>query len=41
VLGAGKRMFGGGSDASTLRLVDSKPAGDTLILTYEPARDAA
>jgi dihydrofolate reductase len=41
VLGAGKRMFAGESDVSTLRLVDSKPAGDTLILTYEPARDAA
>jgi dihydrofolate reductase len=41
VLGAGTRMFAGDSDASTLRLVDTKPAGETLILTYEPARDAA
>ena len=41
VLGAGKRMFAGDSDVSTLRLVDSKPAGDTLILTYAPAGDAA
>jgi dihydrofolate reductase len=36
VLGAGKRMFAGGADASALRLMDAKPAGETLILVYEP-----
>jgi dihydrofolate reductase len=38
VLGAGKRLFAGDGDVSTLRLVDSKPAGDCLILVYEPAK---
>jgi dihydrofolate reductase len=38
VLGAGKRLFAGDGDVSTLRLVDSKPAGQCLILVYEPAR---
>ena len=37
ILGAGKRLFGETSDAATLRLVDAKPAGETLILIYEPA----
>ena len=36
VLGAGKRMFAGDGDASALRLMDAKPAGETLILVYEP-----
>jgi dihydrofolate reductase len=40
VLGAGKRMFAGDGDVSTLRLMDAKPAGETLILVYEPVRDA-
>jgi dihydrofolate reductase len=41
ILGAGKRHFGETSDAATLRLVDAKPAGETLILIYEPsAKDA-
>jgi dihydrofolate reductase len=40
VLGGGKRLFADGGGASALRLVDSKPAGECLILTYEPARDA-
>jgi dihydrofolate reductase len=41
VLGAGKRLFGETSDAVALRLVDAKPAGETLILIYEPrSRDA-
>ena len=41
ILGAGKRLFGETSDAAALRLVDAKPAGETLILIYEPrARDA-
>ena len=37
ILGAGKRLFGETSDAATLRLVDTRPAGETLILIYEPA----
>ena len=41
VLGAGKRLFGETGDAAALRLVDAKPAGETLILIYEPsAKDA-
>ena len=36
VLGAGKRLFGETGHATPLRLVDSKPAGEVLILTYEP-----
>ena len=34
VLGAGKRLFGETSAPAPLRLVDSKPAGETPILTY-------
>ena len=41
VLGGGKRLFEGGADASALRLTASQAAGECLILTYEPARDAA
>jgi len=41
VLGAGKRLFAEGIDTTALRLVDSKPAGDCLILTYEPVRPEA
>ena len=37
LLGAGKRMFGDLSDAAALRLVESRPAGETLILVYRPA----
>lgn len=37
VLGDGKRMFSDTSGATALHLVDSKPAGETLILTYAPA----
>jgi hypothetical protein len=41
VIGAGKRLFGETADATSLRLVDAKPAGETLILVYEPsAKDA-
>ncbi len=36
ILGAGKRLFSETSDAVALRLVDAKPAGETLILIYEP-----
>jgi dihydrofolate reductase len=37
ILGAGKRLFGETSGAAALRLVDTRPAGETLILVYEPA----
>ena len=37
VLAQGKRLFPSEGDTSSLKLVDSKPAGETLILTYEPA----
>jgi hypothetical protein len=37
ILGAGKRLFCETSDVAALRLVDAKPAGETLILIYEPA----
>jgi dihydrofolate reductase len=41
ILGAGKRLFGETDDTVALRLVDAKPAGETLILIYEPgAKDA-
>jgi dihydrofolate reductase len=40
VLGGGKRLFADDGEASALRLVDAKPAGECLILTYEPVRDA-
>ena len=36
ILGTGKRLFGETSHAAALRLVDAKPAGETLILIYEP-----
>ena len=36
-LADGKRLFMKTSDSNALRLVDSKPAGETLILTYQPA----
>jgi dihydrofolate reductase len=38
VLGSGKRLFPGGSDATPLRLVETKPVGECVILTYQPAR---
>src|SRR5215216_7740785 len=41
ILRAGKRLFGETGEAAALRLVDAKPAGETIILTYEPgAKDA-
>jgi dihydrofolate reductase len=41
ILGAGKRLFAETGDALALRLVDAKPAGETLIVIYEPsAKDA-
>ena len=36
VLGEGKRLFTGTDAAKSLTLTDSKPAGETLILIYEP-----
>jgi dihydrofolate reductase len=36
VLGRGKRLFDGTSGQVPLRLLDTKPAGDALILTYAP-----
>ncbi len=38
VLGTGKRLFDGVSDAKALHLVDSRGAGETLIQVYEPKR---
>jgi dihydrofolate reductase len=41
VLGAGKRLFGDGSDKLRLRLASSKTVGDGItILTYERDRDS-
>jgi len=38
VLGSGKRLFGDTSEMKTLRLAESKPVGDgVLILIYQPA----
>ena len=37
VLGAGKRLFGDAPEPAALRLAESRPAGDTLILIYVPA----
>jgi dihydrofolate reductase len=37
VLGSGKRLFGETSEPRGLELVDSKPAGETMILIYKPA----
>jgi dihydrofolate reductase len=36
VLGSGKRLFNETSKPLPIKLVDSKPAGDTLVLTYQP-----
>ena len=38
VLGAGKRLFAETSEAKSLRLTDSRPAGETTICIYEPIR---
>jgi dihydrofolate reductase len=37
VLGAGKRLFGQSPEAASMRLVESRPAGETLIAIYGPA----
>ena len=39
VLGAGKQLFGDTGEPVTLRLTESRPAGETLILIYEPVRE--
>src|SRR3954451_21176068 len=36
VLGKGKRLFGDTSDQAPLRAVDTKPAGECVILTFAP-----
>jgi dihydrofolate reductase len=41
VLGGGKRLFADDGATTGLRLMDAKPAGETLILVYEPAKDSA
>jgi hypothetical protein len=40
VLGGGKRLFIDDGHATAMRLVSSQPAGECLILTYVPVRDA-
>ena len=37
VLGAGKRLFGDTSETKALRLVETKPAGECVVLIYQPA----
>jgi len=37
VLGAGKRLFGAHESPVSLRLIESRPAGETLILRFVPA----
>jgi dihydrofolate reductase len=36
VLGAGRRLFDEGASTPALRLIDSRPAGETLLCVYEP-----
>jgi dihydrofolate reductase len=38
VLGAGKRLFADTEQPKPLSLVDTKPVGSALILTYQPVR---
>lgn len=39
VLGAGRRLFGATGAEQSLRLTESRPAGETLILVYEPVAE--
>ena len=40
VLGAGRRLFGGTEDTTSMRLLNARTvAGDLAYLTYEPTRD--
>jgi dihydrofolate reductase len=41
VLGSGKRLFPDIGEEISLRLVDTIKSGDSLILTYQPARSSA
>ncbi len=41
VLGTGQRLFGETNEPASLRLVDSRPAGDTVILILERAASGA
>jgi dihydrofolate reductase len=38
LLGAGKRLFGDAADVRALEVVETKPAGETVILTLRPTR---
>jgi dihydrofolate reductase len=38
VLGGGRRLFGETSEARSLELVESRPAGETTIMIYRPRR---
>ncbi len=38
ILGGGKRLFTEADETTALRLVESRPAGECLILIYRPAR---
>jgi dihydrofolate reductase len=37
VLGSGKRLFAEADDSTALRLVETKPAGECVILIFQPA----
>ncbi len=37
VLGTGKRLFTELAESTSFRLTEAKPAGETLVLVYEPA----
>jgi dihydrofolate reductase len=37
ILGSGQRLFRDGSDTTALQSVDTKPVGECVILTYQPA----
>ncbi len=40
VLGAGKKLFAAGDGTKAFRLVESKPAGEVVILRFERKADA-
>jgi dihydrofolate reductase len=40
VLGSGKRLFGDTNAATALKVVETTPSAEVVILTLEPARDA-
>ena len=41
LLGQGRRLFNGGAASRSLRLTSSEPAGETMILTFEPKEGVA